>query len=183
MFAGRLGRSDNIALTEGRLSRELKTGRLLCQKNICRPRSRSKRLPTTSAGKFAALALGGKARRSQRGRPAEASGPAPEGEPDYYERLPELNGRTGWRQLDTTLCTCASCWTRKRTPPGLWTCWAIRPTQRQPAAPATRCGWPNRPPTPPAGCWPHDGDPVHRRRGKRQASGKQLTTGDLSITG
>ena len=24
--------------------------------------------------------------------------------PDYYERLPELNGRTGWQQLDTTLC-------------------------------------------------------------------------------
>ncbi len=22
--------------------------------------------------------------------------------PDYYERLPELNGRTGWQQLDTT---------------------------------------------------------------------------------
>ena len=24
--------------------------------------------------------------------------------PDYYERLPELNGRTSWQQLDTTLC-------------------------------------------------------------------------------
>ena len=24
--------------------------------------------------------------------------------PDYYERLPDLNGRTGWQQLDTTLC-------------------------------------------------------------------------------
>ena len=23
--------------------------------------------------------------------------------PDYYERLPELNGRTSWQQLDTTL--------------------------------------------------------------------------------
>ena len=24
--------------------------------------------------------------------------------PDYYERLPELSGRTSWQQLDTTLC-------------------------------------------------------------------------------
>ncbi len=24
--------------------------------------------------------------------------------PDYYDRLPDLNGRTGWQQLDTTLC-------------------------------------------------------------------------------
>lgn len=24
--------------------------------------------------------------------------------PDYYERLPELNSRTSWQQLDTTLC-------------------------------------------------------------------------------
>lgn len=24
--------------------------------------------------------------------------------PDYYERLPELDGRTSWQQLDTTLC-------------------------------------------------------------------------------
>ena len=74
--------------------------------------------------------------------------------PDYYERLPELNGRTGWQQLDTTLCMRILLDPEKD---------AARPldllgsTPRQrPAAPATRCGWPaTRPPTPPTGPQPH----------------------------
>ena len=70
--------------------------------------------------------------------------------PDYYERLPELNGRTGWQQLDTTLCMRILLDPEKD---------AARPLDllgSTPAAPATRCGWPaTRPPTPPTGPQPH----------------------------
>ena len=64
--------------------------------------------------------------------------------PDYYERLPELNGRTGWQQLDTTLCMRILLDPEKDA------------ARQRPAAPATRCGWPaTRPPTPPTGPQPH----------------------------
>ena len=75
--------------------------------------------------------------------------------PDYYERLPELNGRTGWQQLDTTLCMRILLDPEKD---------AARPldllgSTPHPAAArraATRYGWPaTRPPTPPTGPQPH----------------------------
>ena len=75
--------------------------------------------------------------------------------PDYYERLPELNGRTGWQQLDTTLCMRVLLDPEKD---------AARPldllgSTPHPAAArraCNRCGWPaTRPPTPPTGPQPH----------------------------
>ena len=56
--------------------------------------------------------------------------------PDYYERLPELNGRTGWQQLDTTLCMRI-----------------LLDPEKDAARPLDLLG--NRPPTPPTGPQPH----------------------------
>ena len=45
------------------------------------------------------------ARCPQPGRPAGDTSPsASRREPGYYERMPDLSGRTSWSQLDTTLC-------------------------------------------------------------------------------
>ena len=75
--------------------------------------------------------------------------------PDYYERLPELNGRTGWQQLDTTLCMRVLLDPEKDAARPL-DLLGSTPHRQQPAAPATRCGWPaTRPPTPPTRPQPH----------------------------
>ena len=67
--------------------------------------------------------------------------------PDYYDRMPDLSGKTSWQQLDTTLCMRVLL-DPKKTRPSLWTCWAIRRTPRRPAGPATRCARPaTKPPT------------------------------------
>ena len=56
--------------------------------------------------------------------------------PDYYDRMPDLTGKTSWQQLDTTLCM------RVLLDPETdaarrWTCWATRRTPLPPAMPAT----------------------------------------------
>lgn len=75
--------------------------------------------------------------------------------PDYYERLPELNGRTGWQQLDTTLCMRVLLDPEKDAARPL-DLLGNTPHPQRLAAPATPCGWPaTRPPTPPTGPQPH----------------------------
>ena len=88
--------------------------------------------------------------------------------PDYYERLPELNGRTGWQQLDTTLCMRILLDPEKDAarpldllgntphPAAARRFYETRPPRVGPPAPAARCGCPaTRPPTPPTGPQPH----------------------------
>ncbi len=57
--------------------------------------------------------------------------------PDYYERMPDLTGKTAGPSW-TLPCVCGFCWTRKRTPPNRWTCWAIPAIRVRPAVPAMR---------------------------------------------
>ena len=57
--------------------------------------------------------------------------------PDYYDRLPDLSGKTSWQQLDTTLCMRVLLDpSRKRPVP--WTCWGRRRTPRR--RPGVPCG-------------------------------------------
>lgn len=102
--------------------------------------------------------------------------------PDYYERLPELNGRTGWQQLDTTLCMRVLLDPEKDAARPL-DLLGSTPHRQRPAAPATRCGWPaTRPPTPPTGPQPHR-RPIRFNEAVEELEagyeGTALTTGDL----
>ena len=67
--------------------------------------------------------------------------------PDYYDRLPDLSGKTSWQQLDTTLCMRVR-WTLSRKRPVPWTCWGRHRTPAPPAGRAMRCAMPvTKPPT------------------------------------
>lgn len=77
---------------------------MLCQKNICRPRSRSKRPADDISRKLLRWHWEEKPGAHSVDALLKHLAQRQKESPDYYERLPELNGRTGWQQLDTTLC-------------------------------------------------------------------------------
>ena len=56
--------------------------------------------------------------------------------PDYYDRMPDLTGKTAGSSW-TLPFVCGCCWTRRTMPPARWTCWATRRTPLPPAMPAT----------------------------------------------
>ena len=56
--------------------------------------------------------------------------------PDYYDRMPDLTGKTSWQQLDTTLCMRVLL-DPENDAAARWTCWATRRTPLPPAMPAT----------------------------------------------
>ncbi len=70
--------------------------------------------------------------------------------PDYYDRMPDLTGKTSWQQLDTTLCMRVLLDPEKDAAKPLDLLGNTRAPRVRPAAPATRCAPPaTRRPTPP----------------------------------
>lgn len=70
---------------------------MLCQKNICRPRSRSKRPADDISRKLLRWHWEEKPGAHSVDALLKHLAQRQKESPDYYERLPELNGRTGWR--------------------------------------------------------------------------------------